>query len=75
MSRFSNLIRAVFRRRGNHPEYLDVSQLNERMRIDLGLLPMTDAERLGAVRRTGAFQPERAGCDWRSISLARRRLT
>ncbi|AEQ51024.1 hypothetical protein [Pelagibacterium halotolerans] len=71
MTRISNLIRAVFRRRRNRPDYLDVSRLNERTRIDLGLLPMTDAERLDATSQSGDFKRRRGAIGRISISPAR----
>ncbi|MAN77269.1 MAG: hypothetical protein CML24_08750 [Rhizobiales bacterium] len=74
MTRFSNLIKAVFERRHNQPEYLDVSAINERTRVDLGLLPMRDMERREAGRNAVAFPRERVGRDWLSISSARRGL-
>jgi hypothetical protein len=74
MMRFSNLIRAVLKRSSNRPEYLDISRLNERMRDDLGLVPMPEAEQRGALRQTGDSRSEAAACDRLSISPASRRL-
>lgn len=74
MARFSNLIRTVFMRQRNRPEYLDVAQLSERMRADLGLLPIMEAEGLDDARQASDLRRERPGCDWHSISLARRGL-
>ena len=74
MKRLSSLIRAVFTRQRNRPEYLDASQLSERIRADLGLLPMMEAEGLDDARQARDFRRERPGCDWHSISLARRGL-
>lgn len=74
MERFSSLIRAVFTRQRNRPEYLDASQLSERIRADLGLSPTLEAERLDDARQASDLRPERPACDWHSISLARRGL-
>jgi hypothetical protein len=74
MTTFSDLIRAVFRRWGNHPEYLDVSRLNERMRVDLGLTPMTDADRRDAARDQADAKSERPACNPLSINTIPRQL-
>jgi hypothetical protein len=74
MTTFSDLIRAVFRRWGNHPEYLDVSRLNERMRVDLGLTSMTDADRRDAVRDKADVRGERPACNPLSINTVPRQL-
>jgi hypothetical protein len=74
MTRFSNLIRAVLTRPSNRPEYLDISRLNERMRADIGLVPMPQAEQRGALRQSSNFQSAVVVCNGLSISQVSRRF-
>lgn len=74
MTRFSNLIRAVLTRRSNRPEYLDISRLNERMRADIGVVTMPQAEQRGALRQPSDFRSAVVVCHGLSISPVSRRL-